>query len=143
MRKRNFCLILMLFLLVGCRSQNLSCTKVIMKNDEASVDERISLTFKKKKLTEGIYSLNYTFANNVDANVEAARKALEEQYSVYKDSKGVDYSFSNMDQGIHFQLQLNNKKLTDEEKEDFDIFMGYDTYQKAKNKLIEEGYQCK
>jgi len=95
MKKKNIFLLLIVLLLVGCKSQKLSCTKDIMKTQEATMDERISLTFKNKKLTDTIYSLNYTFADNVDSNVETSRNALEEQYSIYKNSKGIKYSFSN------------------------------------------------
>ncbi len=143
MKKKNIFLLLIVLLLVGCKSQKLSCTKDIMKTQEATMDERISLTFKNKKLTDTIYSLNYTFADNVDSNVETSRNALEEQYSIYKNSKGIKYSFSNMDQGLHFQLEIAKEKLSDEEKETFSNLVNYKTYQDAKEQLIKEGYQCK
>lgn len=143
MKKRNICLIIILFLVVGCRSQSLSCTKVVMDTDEVVMDERISLTFKKRQLTDCIYSLNYTFANNIDDNVATTRSSLEDQYSVYKDKKGVDYSFSNIEQGLHFQLQLKESKLTEEDKENFSNLIDYKTIQSAKEELIKEGYHCK
>ncbi len=143
MKRKYILLVFIVLLLVGCKSQKLSCTKVLTETKEANMDERISLTFKKKKLTNTIYSLNYTFADNIDSNVENARNSLEEQYSIYKDSKGVKYSFSNMDQGLHFQLELNKDKLSDEEKDVFSNLVNYKTYQDAQEELIKEGYQCK
>lgn len=134
---------LVLFMAVGCRSTNLTCTKTRIDTDEVKLTEKISLNFKNKKLAESFYSLDYYYASNVEENSKTTRESLEAQFSDYKNSKGVEYFFSNIDQGIHFEIQVNPNKVTEEEKEVFEKQINYTSYQAAKETLINDGYQCK
>ncbi len=142
MKKKVWIFFILLFA-VGCKSTNLTCTKTIIDSEDVKVEEKISLNFKKKKLDKTFYSLDYYYASNIEANAEATKDSLEEQFSDYKDSKGIEYFFSNTDQGIHFELQMNPNKVSDEDKEYFEKQISYKSYADAKDELISDGYQCK
>lgn len=141
--KKKLSILLLLFVVVGCKKTNLSCTKMIIDTDEIKVNEKISIDFKKKKLDKTFYTLDYHYATNIEENAEATKKSLEEQFSTYKDSKGVTYFFNNIDQGIHFELQINPKKLAEEEKDVFEKQINYKSYSDARDKLAKDGYHCK
>lgn len=134
---------LILFTAVGCRSTNLTCTKTRIDTDEVKLTEKLSLNFKNKKLDKTFFSLDYYYANNIEENSKNAKESLEAQFSNYKNSKGVEYLFSNIDQGIHFEIQINPNKVTEEEKEVFEKQINYKSYQDAKEALVNDGYQCK
>lgn len=141
--KKKFLILLLVMFIVGCKSKNLSCDKMIIDTDEVKVNEKISLNFKNKKLDKTFYTLDYHYANNVEQNAETTKKSLEEQFSIYKDSKGIEYFFSNLEEGIHFEVQISPEEITEEEKENFEKQVDYRDYTSAKESLIKDGYQCK
>lgn len=141
-RKHYIWFMFILVLTVGCKSKSLSCTKMTMDTDEVKVEERISLTFKSNALSYTIFSLNYYFANDIEINSQATKNTLTEQFSIYDNSKGVEYFFTSMDQGIHFELQAEKDKLTEEEKTNLQNLVEYTSYNDAKEALLEDGYQC-
>lgn len=141
--KKTVWIFLILLLTVGCKSTNLTCTKTIIDSEDVKVEEKISLNFKNKKLDKTFYSLDYYYADNIDMNAQATRESLEEQFSSYKDAKGIEYFFSNTNQGIHFELQMSPNKVNETDKEYFEKQISYKNYNEAKEVLIGDGYQCK
>ncbi len=132
-----------LVLLTGCKSTRLTCTKRVTDTDEIKVDQRISLVFKKNELTEGTLALSYYYANNVEQNAKTMQADLENQYSIYKDKKGVEYYFKNLDKGLYFEIQAEVKKLSEEDKNNLGAITDYASYQSAKTLLVSDGYECK
>ena len=141
-KKRYIWFLLVLMTVVGCKNKELSCTKMVINKEEVKVEEKLDFTFKKNSLLDSTFSLNYSFSNNVERNSDAMKKSLEEQFSIYKDSKGVNYSFSDFDQGFRFELHANVSKLSEEEKSNLESMVQYENINDAKEKLIKEGYQC-
>jgi len=141
--KKNIWMVGILLLVVGCKSTNLSCTKTIIDTEDVKVNEKISLNFEKKKLKQSFFTLDYYYGNNVESNAQLTRESLEEQFSNYKDSSGVEYFFTNIEEGIHFELQVNPEKLTEEEKTFLEKQVNYKDYNSARETLASDGYQCK
>lgn len=141
--KKNLWILVFLLLVVGCKKTNLACTKRIIDTEDVKVDERISLDFKNKKLDKSFFSLDYYYATNIEANSSVAKESLEEQFGSYKDKKGIEYLFSDIDQGLHFELQITPSKIEEEWKKDFEKQINYKDYSDAKEILTKDGYQCK
>lgn len=145
MKKGKYLLVLgcLLFLVTGCKTKRLTCEQRIIDTEEVKVDQRISLAYKDKALKEGTFALTYFYKNNTEENTSAQKQALEEQYSIYKDKKGIEYYSKNVNGGLYFEFQAQIEDLSEEDKENLSIIAGYKDMQSAKEKLVQEGYTCK
>ena len=144
-RKGLYLLVLgcLLFLVSGCKADRLTCEKRVTDTEEVKIDQRLSLVFDKRELKEGTVALSYYYATNPKANAEVMRKDLEDQYAIYKDKKGIEYYFKNLEKGLYFELQAQIKDLSEEDKSNLEIIANYTDMTTAKSDLISEGYQCK
>ena len=89
--------------------------------------------------------MRYIFAEDIDANYEVMENSLREQFSLYDNSKAIDYNIYKEKRGLLFVIDIEVDKLTDEEKMFFDYVLQYKDapYKDTVNSLNAEGYSCK
>ncbi len=146
MKKKNWlCLLLILFLAVGCGEKRLNCSQRIFDYDDFHVDKTVSLKFDKRKLTTGSLILDYYYQNNVEENVAVMKEIVENNYAKFKDIDGIKFIFRDTSNGFQFELEVEFDKLSDEVKEDLSLVTDvteYDSYNEAREDLINLKYQC-
>lgn len=143
--KKNFMMLIvcsfLLIFMTGCEKTYLSCSKVLSDTEDLKINETIKLGYKRKKLVNSNVYYDYKI-KNTDIDKISFKEGLELECKEYEDNDGVDCKVSELNGGIHFELNLEVDELDSSSLELFDEMLSHGSYMDAKNNLSKE-YTCK
>ncbi len=142
MKKFKFIIIFsIIFVLTGCSSQSLSCTKT-EDTDYGKISESQSFSFSNNKIT--LYSAEMSIKLNDDFNdyADVLLESLEEPFKDYKNKDGIEYETSKKDDVISIKFSGDYDKMDDETKDSLGIDKK-SSYDEVKKSLEDDDYTCK
>ncbi len=141
-RKYLILILLSLVLISGCdKKKTLTCTKT-EKETGMNLTTTTTTNFKNDKITSIKLELNAKLDSTYVKYKDTIKTSLEQQYSIYKDEKGVTYHTSAKDDTIKFNLIVDNKAISKETRKNLNI-SNNEGYEKSKKSLENDGYTCK
>lgn len=142
MKKKYLIIIISLVLISGCdKKKTLTCTKTEQETG-MNLTTTTTTNFKNDKIASIKLELNAKLDSTYVKYKDTIKKSLEQQYSIYKDEKGVTYHTSVKDDNIKFNLIVDNKAISKETRKKLNISNG-EGYEKSKKLLEKDGYTCK
>lgn len=135
-------LILTVFVSSGCdKKKVLTCTK-----SEDTTGMKIETTVTTDFVGNSISTIKMNMDVKLDSTYvkykDTIQKSLEQQYSSYKNTKGITYKASNSDDVINLNFVIDNKKITDDDRKKLNM-VGNENYDVNKKTMENQGYSCK
>ena len=133
---------LFIVVLTGCdKKKTLTCTKS---------ENTTGMTLTTTNITEFINDKISLIKMDVDVKLESnyvkykdtIKKSLENQYSTYKNVKGITYHADVKNDTLTFSLVVDNKSISKNVREKLSI-SDKDNYEKSKKDMESDGYTCK
>ena len=126
----------------GCgKTKTLVCTKT----EDATgmtITSEMSTDFKNDSIQTIKMDMNVKLDSSYVKYKDTIKESLEQQYSKYKDAKGVKYSADVKDDVISFSLTIDNKAISKETRTGLKL-SGSEKYSVNKKTLEDQGYSCK
>ena len=142
MKKIKLIMILsIIFVLTGCSSQSLSCTKE-EKTDYGQNSEKQDFSFSNNKIKS--YSAEMSIKLNDDYNdyADVLLESLESPFKEYKDKDGIKYETSKKGDIISIKFSGDYDKMDEETKDSLGIDKKA-SYEEVKKSLEDDDYTCK
>lgn len=142
MKKLKLIMILsILFVLTGCSSQSLSCTKE-EDTDYGKNSEKQEFSFNSNKIASYSAQMSIKLNEDYDDYADVLLDSLESPFKDYKDKDGIEYVTSKKDDVISIKFSGDYSKMDDETKDSLGIDKNA-SYDVIKKSLEDDGYNCK
>lgn len=139
--KRFIIVFLFLIMLVGCdKKKSLVCTKS-EKTTGMNVTTKRTTNFINDKMGSVDLNITIKLENDYIKYIKTIKSGLEEEYSEYKNKKGVKYQISNNKDTIDIAMQIDSKSISKKTKKDLEL--ADISYDDSKKSLTDDGYTCK
>lgn len=132
-----------LFLITGCSSKNLNCTRESDYSSEMSMKQVLTIKFKGEHVSYLDMKMNVLLSDSYIDFKDSLIESIESEFSNFNGKRGVSYSTSDNVEGFDFRVKINFDKLDDNSKKDIDIVNYEKSYDSIKSELEESGYICK
>lgn len=138
--KKFIILLMFCFVLTGCGTKTLTCTKTENK-ETLKTDEKTVITYNNQiKTIER--TMKIELKDSYKDYADMVMKSLNTSLKNYKNKKGIDLSSVKKDNDIIISLKFDGSKMNDSSKKlaGFDSSKSYDNMKKD---LEKKGYTCK
>lgn len=130
-------------LLSGCGTKTLVCSRNNDYNEEMKMNQTVKAAFKNNSVSKLSMEMNIELGENYLEYKEELKTSVEDEFTNFKDVKGITYSTKDTSNGFTFNLEANIDKLDNESKQNLDIINTEQSYSDAKAEFESEGYTCK
>lgn len=127
--------------LTGCGTETLTCT---MSQDESGMkmNQKAVVTFEDNEVTKMKMDVEVEVDEAYANYISMMESMLESQFTQFSDN-GAKVDVSSDDSKINVSIDMDVKKMTDEQKENLDMEDVYGSKDATKKALEEQGYTCK
>lgn len=127
--------------LTGCGTETLTCT---MSQDESGMkmNQKAVVTFEDNEVTKMKMDVEVEVDEAYANYISMMESMLESQFTQFSDN-GAKVDVSSSDSKINVSIDMDVKKMTDEQKENLDMEDVYGSKDATKKALEEQGYTCK
>ncbi len=139
-------IILSILCLTGCGNEELHCTKTDDSNQDLKMIQNIDVTFKKSKVTEIATTMKVEVAGVYKQHKATLQSSLEQQFSSYKNKKGISVNTVAKDDTITLNMRANVNKMDKSTREEFGLLnvnTSTKSRKEAKKEFEKDGFQCK
>lgn len=145
MKKLVACLCLFSLVLVGCNDKKVQELKCTMEEtvSENNVIKTIETNFENNKVLAASIKLQTLLNEKYLPYIDSFVKQMEEQFSNYKDKKGITSNIYQDDTSVTVYISFNINNLDDDTKQELGFINTDDSYDSAKKSLESNGYKCK
>ena len=144
--KKVFCVGFMLvglFMLSGCNSKVLECSKDSSYNEEMKMIQNLKVTFKGDTINKLSMDMNVELGDTYLEYRDSLIESVESEFISMNDSDNIKYSTSKKDNGFNFEMTADIKNMDDSTKDKLEIINTGSSYEAAKAEFEKDGYICK
>ena len=110
---------------------------------ENNVIKTIETSFENNKLLAASIKIQTLLNEKYFPYIDSFVKQMEEQFSNYKDKKGITSNIYQDDTSVTVYISFNINNLDDDTKQELGFINTDDSYDNAKKSLESNGYKCK
>lgn len=143
MEKKYYILIIffLIILSTGCTNKKqLTCEK-IEKTTGMTINTINTSSFLKNELSSIKITINIHLDQDYIKHKSVIKESLEQQYSIYKDTKGITYQTKDNNDIITLEMIVDNSKIDKKTRKELNISSS--NYNTLKKDLEGNNYTCK